>query len=144
MKISLTATIVLCSSILFLNSCSDNNEINNKIHQELSLKAESVNKYLPNRINKYIKSSKQHVKDLTYISQYQIYLTIDSNILKTSHAITHFQNDLIDGKCADKKARDLMKNYHVSYQYDFIDEFGQVQGFVLNDQECKELQIKIN
>ena len=37
-----------------------------------------------------------------------------------------------------------MKNYHVSYQYDFIDEFGQVQGFVLNDQECKELQIKIN
>lgn len=144
MKRSLIYAILLYSSIPFFNGCTNNNEMKNKIHKELSSTAKSVNQYLPNKINKYIESRHQEVKDLTYISEYYIYLTIDANIQKTENAITSFQNALIDSRCTDKYTRDLMREYKVSYKYDFIDEFGQVQGFVLNDQECRYLEITIN
>ncbi len=125
------------------NNISNVYETKKQVQEELKRTAEKVNKYLPNKINKFLEASHNEVIDMTYISHYYIYPTSDKNLNIAQNAISDFQNKIIYSTCSDKYQRGLMKQHKVLFKYDFMDEFGKLSGFILNNEECENLNINI-
>jgi tRNA G37 N-methylase Trm5 len=118
-------------------------QTNEQVLKKLKRSAISVNTYLLNKINKFLEASHNEVKDMTYIAHYYTYLTTSKEAEKANKKIYDFQNQIIYSTCSDKYSRELMKNNNVSYQYDFMDEYGRLNGFLLNEKKCAMLEIKV-
>lgn len=125
--------------ILFFSNILNATQVNEKIQKELENSAKSVNKYLPNKINDFLEASHNEVKEMKYISHYYTYVTNEKNIEIANNEIKKFQNKIIINTCSDKYRRELMNKYQVSFEFDFMDEFGRLNGFVLDENECKQL-----
>lgn len=125
--------------ILFFSNILNATQVNEKIQKELENSAKSANKYLPNKINDFLEASHNEVKEMKYISHYYTYVTSEKNIEIANNEIKKFQNKIIINTCSDKYRRELMNKYQVSFEFDFMDEFGRLSGFILDENECKQL-----
>jgi ribosomal protein S25 len=128
----------LLITLLFLSTLNAT-QINEKIQKELIDSAKSVNKYLPNKINDFLEASHNEVEGMKYISHYYTYITNGKNIEVANNEIKKFQNKIIVSTCSDKYRRELMSKYQVSFEFDFMDEFGRLNGFILDEGQCKQL-----
>lgn len=127
---------------LFISTLNAN-QTKKDIQKELERSAITMKKYLPNKINKYLEASHNEVEGMTYITHYYTYLTKDKNLENAKKEINKFQNKIIVGTCSDEYRRNLMGKYDVSFKFDFMDEFGRLSGFELNEKQCQEFGITV-
>ena len=127
---------------LFISTLNAN-QTKKEIQKELERSVITMKKHLPNKINKYLEASHNEVEGMTYITHYYTYLTKDKNLEKAKKEINKFQNKIIVGTCSDEYRRNLMDKYDVSFKFDFMDEFGKLSGFELNEKQCQEFGITV-